>query len=115
MKSLLGALALVTVMGAGAWSSDALSGFDSPERGRHQREHAQDRAADKAEKSREQSQKKADKAAEKAHPHGGPPGQQQRHRGEPPAWSGGPETRTAEPPGLANKPADHPAKTHGRP
>ena len=123
MKSLLGALALIAVMGAGAWSSDALSGFDAPERDRHGQQHAEDKAADKAEKAERRAERKAErseqrtgrKADKPAHPHGGPPGQQQRGRGEPPDWAGGPDQRTAEPPGQAKKPADHPAKSHGRP
>ena len=47
MKSLLGGGALVLVMAAGAWSSDAVSGPDRPERpGQHQQDKA-DRKADK--------------------------------------------------------------------
>lgn len=116
MKSLLGALALIAVMGTGAWSSDALSGFDAPEGDRHGQQHAEDKAADKADEAERKAERKTDRKADKpAHPHGGPPGQQQRGRGEPPDWAGGPDQRTAEPPGQAKKPADHPAKSHGRP
>lgn len=86
MKTLLGGGALVLVMAAGAWSSDVVSGSDEPERrGLHQKQ-AKDQ--------------KADRSA-KPHPHGEPPGLAQRDRGEPPPWSGGPDQRAEEPPGLA--------------
>lgn len=121
MKSLLGAGVLVAMMGAGALSSDALSGFDAPDTGQHQKQQqAEKKAEKKAQQRAAQVQRKLEKRAAQErtrpeHPLGGPPGQQQRGRGEPPDWAGGPDDRTAEPPGLANKAPDHPANSRGRP
>lgn len=101
MKTLLGAGALVVTMAAGAWSSDALPLGDDPARdGRHQ----QQRTGPDGERGggRDDAPGRARRAGE--HPHGAPPGQDQRGRGERPAWAGGPDERTAEPPGLARKP-----------
>jgi hypothetical protein len=115
MKTLLGAGALVLTMAAGAWSSDAFPVGDEPAREGHEQKQGQrddDRGA-----GRQQAPgqvKKADRAP-KEHPHGAPPGQAQRDRGEPPPWAGGPDERSEDPPGLAKQPADHPSKTHGRP
>lgn len=119
MKSLLGGGALVLVMAAGAWSSDVVSGPDRTERpGLHQK--SRDHEAGKPEKPEKPwkagkpgKPTAADRAwgdevrargragATKPHPHGEPPGLAQRDRGEPPPWSGGPEERSEEPPGLA--------------
>jgi hypothetical protein len=112
MKTLLGAGALVLTMAAGAWSSDALPLGDEPAREGHgEQDQRGDRGA-----GREQAPGQATKAerASKEHPHGAPPGQAQRDRGEPPPWAGGPDERSEEPPGLAKQPADHPSKTRGR-
>lgn len=114
MKSLLGGGALVLVMAAGAWSSDVVSGPDKTERpGLHQKQ-AKDHEAGKPEKPEKPGKPAAaDRArsdearargrdgAKKPHPHGEPPGLAQRDRGEPPPWSGGPDERSVEPPGLA--------------
>jgi hypothetical protein len=106
MKSLLGSGALVLVMAAGAWSSDVVSGPDEPERpGVHQKQDKPGKA-EKAEKPTKPGKPAAadrarGDAAKPHHPHGEPPGLAQRDRGEPPPWSGGPDQRSEEPPGLA--------------
>ena len=105
MKSLLGGGVLVLVMAAGAWSSDVVSGPDEPGRpGLHGKQSKPEKAdkADKPAKPRKPTAAGRARAdAAKPHPHGEPPGLAQRDRGEPPPWSGGPDQRAEEPPGLA--------------
>lgn len=138
MKNLLGAAVLLVAMSAGAWSSDALAGFDLPG---HDQQQTEDPGKKPGKKPGDKAEKKADKAGKKAadkgakktggsddgsggegkgpkhghadHPHGEPPGHQQRDRGEAPAWSGGPGRRTVEPPGQAKKDQQSPQRARG--
>jgi hypothetical protein len=103
MKSLLGTGALVLALGLGAWSSDAMSRSDEPDRpARQQRQQADDTGRPDAKGMPPGQQKQADRE-KKSHPHGAPPGLEQRERGGPPPWSGGPGQRTEEPPGLGKQ------------
>lgn len=131
MKTLVGAGVLMALMTAGAYSSDALAGFDMEAPGQVQPHGHGDKAAKKAAKSERKAAKQADRASRKAdkadkpdqavrtgkpeHPHGAPPGHQQRDRGGPPPWSGGPDKRTEEPPGLAKKDGQPKAKPEPKP
>ncbi|HET8970437.1 MAG TPA: hypothetical protein VFN19_05200 [Candidatus Nanopelagicales bacterium] len=105
MKSLLGGGVLVLVMAAGAWSSDVVSGPDEPGRpglhGKQSKPEKADKADKPAKPGKPAAAGRARADAAKPHPHGEPPGLAQRDRGEPPPWSGGPDQRAEEPPGLA--------------
>lgn len=103
MKSLLGAGALVLAMGLGAWSSDAFPHGDEPERTGHEQKSDRDDSARQVAKHTPPGQEKKAERERPAHPHGAPPGLEQRERQGPPPWSGGPDRRTEEPPGQAKK------------